>query len=81
MSGETNDIMMRTRAYENGVWVFFVHPKRCLLIDPSGKIVAQDTGDQDQLVTATIRLDDRIGRGPIRFRRPELYREILSAPR
>ena len=81
MYGETNDIMMRTRAYENGVWVVFVHPKRCLMIDPSGKIVAQDTGDEDQAVTATIRLDERLGRGPIRFRRPELYGEILNRPR
>jgi predicted amidohydrolase len=81
MYGETNDIMMRTRAYENSVWVVFVHPKRCLVIDPGGKIVAQDAGDEDQLVMATIRLDDRVGRGPIRMRRPELYREILTPPK
>lgn len=81
MYGETNDIMMRTRAYENGVWVVFVHPKRCLVIDPAGKIIAQDSGDEDQLVLATIRLDERVGRGPIRYRRPELYREILTSPK
>ena len=74
-------VMMRTRAYENSVYVVFVHPKRCLVIDPGGKIVAQDAGDEDQVVTATIRLDLSERRGPIRFRRPELYGEILKGPR
>ncbi len=76
--GETNDIMMRTRALENSVWVVFVHPKRCLVIDPGGKIVASDDGGGDQIVTARITLDDRIGRGPIRFRRPEIYGDLLK---
>jgi len=78
MYGETNDILMRVRAYENGVWVAFVHPNRCLFIDPTGKILAQNRGDGDQIVTATIRLDDQV-RGPIRHRRPELYGEIPAA--
>ncbi|MBI5086543.1 MAG: carbon-nitrogen hydrolase family protein [Acidobacteria bacterium] len=74
--GEMNDQMMRVRAYENGVWLAFVHPNRCLIIDPRGKIVAQNTGEGDQIVTATIELRDT---GPIqllRERRPELYGEI-----
>ena len=49
-----NDIMMRVRAYENGVWLAFIHPKRTLIIDPRGKIIAQSQGEQDQIVTATI---------------------------
>lgn len=78
MYGEINDVMMRTRAFENGVYVAFVHPKRCLIIDPDGEIVAQDSGRGDEIVTARIRLprDDR--RGPIRQRRPEIYSEILD---
>lgn len=76
--GETNEIMMRTRAYENSVWVAFVHPERVMVIDPGGKIVAQDTGSGDEVVTTTIRLDRRIGSGPIRHRRPEVYRDILK---
>jgi len=81
-SGELNDIMMRTRAYENGVWVAFVHPKRCLIIDPRGRIVAQDHGEADQIVTAEIALRSDQNRGsPIRFRRPELYQELSRPPR
>ena len=77
MYGEMNDIMMRTRAYENGVWVVFVHPKRCLIIDPKGKVIAKDDGGGDQIVSARIVLDDRVGRGPIQSRRPEIYGDIL----
>jgi predicted amidohydrolase len=75
---EMNDVMMRTRAYENSVYVAFVNPHRCLFVDPQGKVIAQDRGPGDQIVTARITLDQRIGRGPIRFRRPELYGEILK---
>ena len=76
--GEMNTVMMRTRAYENGVWVAFVHPNRVLFIDPGGKIAAQDDPDGgDQVVTARITIDSN-RRGPIRHRRPQIYGEILK---
>jgi len=78
MYGEMNDVMMRTRAYENGVYVVFVHPKRALIIDPKGKVIASDSDQGDQVVTGRIRLDDRVGSGPIRNRRPEIYGELLT---
>jgi predicted amidohydrolase len=77
--GEMNEVMMRTRAYENSVYVAFVHPERCLIIDPKGNVIARDQGERDQVVIARVDLDGRIGRGPIRDRRPDLYREILEA--
>jgi 5-aminopentanamidase len=74
--GEMNDIMMRVRAYENGVWLAFVHPKRCLIIDPRGNIIASNSGEHDQIVTA--RIDPAASRkGLLERRRPELYGEIL----
>jgi predicted amidohydrolase len=76
MTGELNDAMMRTRAYENGVHVAFVHPRRCLIIDPSGTILAEDTGGCDEIVSARITLR-KPGLGPIRRRRPEIYGELL----
>jgi len=75
---EMNDALMRTRAYENGVWVAFVHPKRALIIDPRGKVIAQSDGEGDQLVYGEIVLDQRVGSGPIRDRKPEIYGEILQ---
>lgn len=79
--GEMNEVMMRTRAYENGVYVAFVHPQNTLIIDPKGAIIARDDPKAgDQVVTARITLDDRVGRGIVRGRRPEIYGEILSKP-
>ncbi|MEZ5353402.1 MAG: carbon-nitrogen hydrolase family protein [Bryobacteraceae bacterium] len=78
--GEMNDVMMRTRAYENGVWVAFVHPNRTLIINPKGKIVTQDTG-VEELVFATIDPAAGAGAGPIRNRRPELYGDLAVTPR
>jgi predicted amidohydrolase len=76
--GDMNDAMMRTRAFENGVYVAFVHPQRALIIDPRGNVVAQDSGGDDQIVMARVVLDQRIGKAAIRSRKPELYREILE---
>jgi predicted amidohydrolase len=76
--GDMNDAMMRTRAYENSVWVIFVHPQRCLIINPRGEIVARDTGDKDQIVSARIAIGPGIGSGAIRSRKPDLYRELAK---
>jgi predicted amidohydrolase len=76
-----NDVMMRTRAFENSVWVLFVYPERCLIINPQGTIVAQDNGQGDQIVKARIVLDKQIGKGAIRHRRPNVYQEILRPSR
>lgn len=77
--GDMNDAMMRTRAFENGVYLAFVHPKRCLIIDPRGNVIAKDSGgDTGEIVMAPIKFDERIGRGAIQSRKPELYREILT---
>ena len=78
--GELNDAMMRTRANENSVFVAFVHPKRVLFISPRGAVIAKDSGENDQVVTARIEIDEKVGSGPIRDRRPELYGEILNSP-
>ena len=75
--GELNDIMMRVRAYENGVWLAFVHPKRSLIVDPTGRIVAQSEGEQDQIVTAQIN-PAKARSMLLNRRRPEIYGEILS---
>jgi predicted amidohydrolase len=80
--GDMNDAMMRTRAFENSVYLAFVHPKRCLIIDPRGNVIAKDSGgDADEVVMARIKFDERIGRGAIHSRKPELYREILTPQR
>jgi predicted amidohydrolase len=76
--GEMNDIMMRVRAYENGVWLAFVHPKRCLIINPKGKVIAKDAGEFDQVVMATIRIDAKAQQTLLERRRPELYGDLAT---
>ena len=75
--GEMNDMMMRVRAYENGVWLAFVHPRRCLIIDPGGKVVAANQGEQDQVVLGRVN-PGKVRRELLERRRPELYGEILN---
>jgi len=75
--GEINDMMMRVRAYENGVWLAFVHPKRGLIIDPKGSIIAKDAGEFDQVVMATIRINPDARQTLLERRRPELYTDLV----
>ncbi|MCA9232195.1 MAG: carbon-nitrogen hydrolase family protein [Planctomycetales bacterium] len=82
--GERNEALLRTRAWENSVWVVYVKQNQALIIKPNGTIVARDKGDGDQLVFAQIEIDDDVGSGDILQRRsPEFYREIieLESPR
>jgi len=74
----SEDILLRARAYENGVYVVHVHPWNTFVVDPEGSIIAQSRWKEESIVLAKINLDDRIGRGPIRKRRPEIYHEILN---
>lgn len=76
--GEMNDQMMRVRAYENGVNVAFVHPKRALLIDASGTILARSQGDGDQIVMGRMRVDPKRKHSMLKYRRPALYRELTQ---
>jgi predicted amidohydrolase len=77
--GEMNDLLMRVRAYENGVNLAFVHPKRALLIDAAGNILAQSQGEQDQIVMARFSVSPKRKHSLLQYRRPELYQE-LSRP-
>lgn len=79
--GEMNEMMMRVRAYENNVWLAFVHPKRSMLINPKGKIVAESVGETDQVVVGKVVIDEKAGPGLLEYRRPELYGELVSEPR
>jgi predicted amidohydrolase len=81
MYGDINDVMMRTRAFENGVHVLFVHPKRCLIIGPDGTVIAQDKSAEDEVVIARVTLSPPGAEGPIRRRRPEIYGDlVLNSP-
>ena len=77
--GGMNDIMMRTRAYENSLHIAFVHFEDCLLINARGAIVARyEPGDR--VVMAELDLAENRGR-LLKYRKPELYDELTARER
>lgn len=69
---EANTMWMRTRSYENGVYICFVHPNIALVTDPKGDISAELISNVEDILVHDIDLD-LIDRTHIRERRPELY--------
>jgi predicted amidohydrolase len=73
------DVLMRARAYENGIYVIYTSPYNAFVADPHGEIVSQVRSKEDGLMFAEIILDGRIGdRNAIKVRHPELYGELVS---
>ena len=61
------------------MWVVYVRQNQALVINPSGKIIARDKGNGDELVFARIDLGGEKGTGEIYERRsPEVYRELVE---
>ena len=52
MHGELNLCMMRTRSYENGIYIVFTHPGQSLITDPKGAIVCNNE-EQSKTYTVT----------------------------
>jgi predicted amidohydrolase len=76
---ERNEALLRTRAWENGAWIVYVRQNQALVINPSGKIVARDRGQGDELLLAEIDLGGEKGTGEIYNRRsPEIYHELME---
>ncbi len=73
------DILMRARAYENGLYVIYTSPRNAFVADPDGNIVSQVRSDNDELLFARVDLDARIGdRNAFQVRHPELYRRLVE---
>jgi predicted amidohydrolase len=74
------DILLRARAYENGVYVVYTSPRNAFVAGPDGAIIAQVRNDQDELLLARLTLDGRIGdRNAIKVRHPELYGRLVES--
>jgi hypothetical protein len=52
MDGELNLCMMRTRSYENGIFIIFTHPGQSLITGPGGDVV-RNNRDKNQKYTVT----------------------------
>jgi len=76
-TGEWNDILIRTRARDNGAVIIFTHPKQSLMADESGTLFARSDGI-NKILIKEINLPSKPAKNIIR-RRPELYK-ILTQP-
>jgi predicted amidohydrolase len=55
--GLMNDAMLRARAYDNGVFIVFAHPRDGLVIDPGGRIIAANMSVPGQTVGLPTNVD------------------------
>lgn len=75
------DLMMQSRAHENGVCIIYVSQHNAFVADPDGVITDQARSDtRDMLMFGRVVLDERIhDRNSYRVRHPELYRPLLES--
>ena len=75
MRGDLNLCMMRTRSYENGIFIAFTHPGQSLLTGPEGNVVCNEEGGAKTYAITEIDLSQAPGNkgGHIADRRPDVY--------
>jgi len=72
---EFNVCMMRTRAYENGIYITFTHPGQSLITGPRGNIVANNEDSKTSYTITEVDLNraTALKNNHIRDRRPDVY--------
>lgn len=75
MSGDLNLCMMRTRSYENGIFIIFTHPGQSLITGPNGAVVCNDRDENRKYTVTEIDLSKAPANagGHIVDRRPDIY--------
>jgi predicted amidohydrolase len=75
MRGDLNLCMMRTRSYENGIFIAFTHPGQSLITGPEGNIVCNNEDETKTYVVTEIDLSKAPANqgGHIADRRPDVY--------
>jgi omega-amidase len=75
MRGDLNLCMMRTRSYENGIFIVFTHPGQSLITGPEGNIVCNEEDATRTHVITEIDLSKAPANqgGHIADRRPDVY--------
>jgi len=75
MHGDLNLCMMRTRSYENGIFIAFTHPGQSLITGPEGEIVCNEQNETRTFIMTEIDLSKAPANkgGHIVDRRPDIY--------
>jgi predicted amidohydrolase len=79
-TGDLNEAMMRTRAYENQCFIAFAHPRLGLVTGPDGRIVAREQAETPGVLFCEVDLSRAKDDNHIRDRRPDLY-GIITRPK
>ncbi|MBL7187306.1 MAG: carbon-nitrogen hydrolase family protein [Phycisphaerae bacterium] len=76
MHGDLNLCMMRTRSYENGIFIVFTHPGQSLITGPNGAVVCNNRDETLKYTVTEIDLSKAPANtgGHIVDRRPDIYR-------
>ena len=76
MHGDLNLCMMRTRSYENGIFIIFTHPGQSLITDPRGRVVCnnEDKGKTYAVTEIDLSRAPANQGGHIVDRRADVYR-------
>ena len=75
---EANECWMRTRAYENGIYVCFTHPQVSLIIGPAGEVEAKLMGNVEDVLVHDLDLDS-VTHAHLDERRPDIYGTLTEA--
>ena len=70
---DLNVCMMRTRSYENEMFIAFTHPDEALITDPSGHVICRDTSKETRFVVNEIDLSRAATFSHLDYRRPDVY--------
>ena len=73
MWGDENEWWMRTRSYENQMFVCFTHPNVSLITNPKGKVEAKLESNEPDVLVHTIDLAQVHEGNHLENRRPDLY--------
>jgi predicted amidohydrolase len=73
---DLNICMMRTRSYENGIFIAFTHPGQALITDPRGRIVCNNEDKEKAFAVTQIDLSNAPANkgGHLVDRRPDVYK-------
>ena len=74
---DANEWWMRTRAYENGLFVAFAHPRVAFIANPKGDLQAKLLSTVPGVLVEELSLDE-VDRSMLEMRRPELYGAVAT---
>lgn len=73
-----NEWWMRTRAYENEMFLCFAHPQVAFICNPKGEIVAKLQSNMPGMLVHQVDIDE-VSTKMLRDRRPDLYGNLESS--